>query len=90
MYFAYTLLGNISFTELLKYGLPWFQGEPPSSLSSLTKTATVMEEPRPVDITLTGDIHLPASDVEIILPPKDDAAEYDDSAETQQFHDDPK
>lgn len=66
------------------------QGDAPASLSSLTKPVAVMEEPKPIDISLTCDVQLPASDVEIVLPPKDDAAEYDDSGETQQFHDDPK
>ncbi|KAK3922511.1 Dynactin subunit 4 [Frankliniella fusca] len=66
------------------------QGEAPPSLSSLTKPVTVVEEQKPIDISLTGEVLLPAPDIEIILPPKDDAAEYDDSGETQQFHDDPK
>ncbi|XP_034245300.1 dynactin subunit 4 [Thrips palmi] len=66
------------------------QGEAPPSLSSLTRSPPVMEEPRPVSIAVTGDVNLPTADVEIVLAPKDDAAEYDDSSDTQQFHDDPQ
>lgn len=65
------------------------QGEAPPSLSSLTKSPPVKEDPRPVTITVTGEIQLPTIDVEIVLSPKDDAAEYDDAGDNQQFHNDP-
>lgn len=68
----------------------FLQAEAPPSLSSLTRSLPVMEDPRPVNITATGDVNLPTVDEEIVLSPKDDAAEYDDSGDTQQFHDDPK
>lgn len=66
------------------------QGEAASSLSSLTKPAVVLEEPRPISIKVTGNVELPSPDAEITLPPKDDAAEYDYSGETHKSHNDPK
>jgi hypothetical protein len=39
-------------------------------------------------VKLTGEVILPSSPV--ILPPRDDAAEYDDAGDTSHFHDDPK
>lgn len=45
-------------------------------------------EPRPIDLEFTGSAALP--DVSVILPGRDDAAEYDDSSENQNFNDDPK
>lgn len=66
------------------------QGEAPPSLSSLTRSPPVMEDPRPVNVTASGDVHLPTADIEIALAPQDVAAEYDDSVDNQKFHDDPK
>ncbi|KAK6644867.1 hypothetical protein RUM43_001140 [Polyplax serrata] len=45
-------------------------------------------EPRPVRIGLTGEAILPESSV--ILPGRDDAAEYDDNSEYENFNDDKK
>lgn len=57
-------------------------------LPSLCRQVSICEDPRPVNVTLTGDVELP--DITLILPPRDDAAEYDDSGDTYNFHDDPK
>ncbi|XP_049804176.1 dynactin subunit 4 [Schistocerca nitens] len=56
--------------------------------SSLTRQLSMTEEPKPVRVNLTGEVELPTSTV--ILPPRDDAAEYDDSGDTHNFQDDPK
>lgn len=45
-------------------------------------------EPRPIRIEFTGNPLLPESP--IILPGRDDAAEYDDNNENQNFNDDKK
>jgi hypothetical protein len=49
---------------------------------------TISEDPRPVNVKLTGEVILPSSSV--LLPPRDDAAEYDDSGDTCHFQDNPK
>jgi hypothetical protein len=49
---------------------------------------SISEDPRPVNVKLTGEVFLPSSSV--VLPPRDDAAEYDDSGDTYNFQDDPK
>ena len=48
----------------------------------------ISENPRPVNVKLTGEAIMPSSSV--VLPPRDDAAEYDDSGDTYHFQDDPK
>lgn len=45
-------------------------------------------EPRPIRVELTGNPILPESS--LILPGRDDAAEYDDNNENQNFNDDKK
>ncbi|XP_067008878.2 dynactin subunit 4 [Anabrus simplex] len=55
---------------------------------SLTRQLSTIEDPRPIRVDLTGDILLPSSGV--LLPPRDDAAEYDDSGDTHNYQDDPK
>ena len=57
-------------------------------LPSLSRQMSVSEDPRPVDVKVTGAVNLPSCGV--ILPPRDDAAEYDDSGDTYHFQDDPK
>lgn len=47
------------------------------------------ELPRPIcNLQINTDVELPHCSV--ILPPRDDAAEYDDSADTHNFQDDTK
>ncbi|GLG98099.1 Dynactin subunit 4 [Gryllus bimaculatus] len=57
-------------------------------LPSICRQVSITEDPRPVNVALTGDISLPP--VTLVLPPRDDAAEYDDSGDTHNFQDDPK
>lgn len=57
-------------------------------LPSLSRQMSISEDPRPVNIRLTGEVNLPSSAV--VLPPRDDAAEYDDSGDIYHFQDDPK
>lgn len=42
----------------------------------------------PRNIKINTNVELPQCSV--VLPPRDDAAEYDDSADTHKFDDDPK
>lgn len=48
----------------------------------------VVEETKSIKINANADIVLPHS--ALILPPRDDAAEYDDTGDTHNFQDDPK
>jgi hypothetical protein len=57
-------------------------------LPSLSRQMYISEDPRPVNVKLTGEVILPLSSV--VLPPRDDAAEYDDSGDTFHFQDDTK
>lgn len=57
-------------------------------LPSLSRQMSISEDPRPVNVKLTGEVILPCSSV--VLPLRDDAAEYDDSGDTHHFQDDPK
>nr|CAD7446585.1 unnamed protein product [Timema bartmani] len=57
-------------------------------LPSLTRQLSTAEDSRPVKMNLTGDLKLPTCSV--VLPPRDDAAEYDDSGDTHNFQDDIK
>lgn len=57
-------------------------------LSSLGRELTLSEPPRRIEVSLTASAVLPTGGV--VLPPRDDAAEYDDSGETHNFQDDPQ
>jgi dynactin-4 len=57
-------------------------------LPSLSRQMYISEDPRPVNVKLTGEVIIPSSSV--VLPPRDDAAEYDDSGDTYHFQDDSK
>jgi hypothetical protein len=59
-----------------------------SLLPSLSRQMYISEDPRPVNVKLTGEVIIPSSSV--VLPPRDDAAEYDDSGDTYHFQDDSK
>lgn len=66
-----------------------FQGcESPNLLPSLVRQITVTEDPKPLKLEPQAEIVLPESG--LILPPRDDAAEYDDTGDTHNFQDDPK
>ncbi|XP_020287273.1 dynactin subunit 4 isoform X2 [Pseudomyrmex gracilis] len=64
------------------------QGSESSLLSSSIRQATVTEDPKPIKVTPNADLKLPQSS--LILPPRDDAAEYDDTSDNHNFQDDPK
>ncbi|XP_054258813.1 dynactin subunit 4 [Macrosteles quadrilineatus] len=57
-------------------------------LPSIGQQSSVPLTPRRVQATLTAALSLPPGGV--ILPPRDDAAEYDDSGDTHNFGDDTK
>ena len=48
----------------------------------------VVEETKPIKISANADLILPHSP--LILPPRDDTAEYDDTGDTYNLQDDPK
>lgn len=56
--------------------------------ASLTRQLTLYEPPRRVRLDVSSSVQLPSCG--IVLPPRDDAAEYDDSAEKHNFQDDPE
>lgn len=47
----------------------------------------VIEDPKMIKITPNAELALPHSS--LILPPRDDAAEYDDTSDNHNFQDDP-
>lgn len=62
--------------------------ESPNLMPSIVRQVPIVEEPKTVKITPNADIVLPHSP--LILPPRDDAAEYDDTGDNHNFQDDPK
>lgn len=56
------------------------------SLSSRQPSATI--KPRAITQQVNSDIVIPTNTV--LLPPRDDAAEYDDCGDTHNIQDDPK
>lgn len=64
-------------------------GSQPSSLLSLPpRQPSITVKPRQINQTINCDVAIPESN--FILPPRDDAAEYDDSSDTHNIEDDPK
>uniref|UniRef100_A0A8D8SBJ7 Dynactin subunit 4 n=1 Tax=Cacopsylla melanoneura TaxID=428564 RepID=A0A8D8SBJ7_9HEMI len=55
---------------------------------NLHKSTILMEEARIQAVTTTGHLDLP--ECEIVLPPRDDAADCDDLADNQNYNDEPK
>lgn len=64
------------------------ESESPNLLPSIVRQVPIVEEVKPVKISANADLVLPHSP--LILPPRDDAAEYDDTGDTNNFQDDPK
>ncbi|XP_076239741.1 dynactin subunit 4 [Calliopsis andreniformis] len=64
------------------------ESESPNLLPSIVRQVLVIEETKPLKISANADLVLPHSP--LILPPRDDAAEYDDTSDTHNFQDDPK
>lgn len=46
------------------------------------------EDPKSIKVTPNADLILPKNS--LILPPRDDTAEYDDTSDNHNFQDDPK
>ncbi|KAK2582786.1 hypothetical protein KPH14_005050 [Odynerus spinipes] len=59
-----------------------------NSLSSVIRQVPIIEEVKIVKVVSNADLTLPHSS--LILPARDDAAEYDDTADTHNYQDDPK
>lgn len=62
--------------------------ESPNLLPSAIRQAPVIEDPKSIKITPNADLILPKNP--LILPPRNDAAEYDDTSDNHNFQDDPK
>ncbi|XP_017765822.1 PREDICTED: dynactin subunit 4 [Eufriesea mexicana] len=62
--------------------------ESPNLLPSIVRQVPIAEESKPIKINANADLILPHSP--LILPPRDDAAEYDDTGNTYNFQDDKK
>lgn len=75
-------------TEELKRENMQLGCESPNLLPSVVRQLSVIEEPKDVKIIPNSIIDLPTSG--LILPPRDDTAEYDDSGDIHSFQDDPK
>ena len=60
----------------------------PNLLPSAVRQTAVIEEPKQITVIPSGEVILPTSS--LILPPRDDAAEYDEPGDTHNFQDDPK
>ncbi|XP_058800669.1 dynactin subunit 4 [Phymastichus coffea] len=60
----------------------------PNLLPSAVRQTVVIEESKPITIAPTGEVILPSN--LIILPPRDDTAEYDEPGDNHNFQDDPK
>lgn len=62
--------------------------ESPNLLPSIVRQVLIVEETKPIKVRANANLVLPHSP--LILPPRDDAAEYDDTSDTHNFQDDPK
>ncbi|XP_011695982.1 PREDICTED: dynactin subunit 4 isoform X1 [Wasmannia auropunctata] len=62
--------------------------ESPNLLPSTVRQAPVTEDPKSIKVVPNADLMMPHSS--LILPPRDDAAEYDDTSDNHNFQDDPK
>ncbi|XP_031845474.1 dynactin subunit 4 [Nomia melanderi] len=62
--------------------------ESPNLLPLIVRQIPIAEEIRSIKVNPNADVLLPQTF--FILPPRDDAAEYDDTGDTHNFQDDPK
>jgi len=83
-FFYVLLITDLSFIQKTSQG----KDDVSILLPSLSRQMYISEDPRPVNVKLTGEVIVPSSSV--VLPPRDDAAEYDDSGDTYHFQDDSK
>lgn len=63
-------------------------GESPNLLPSAVRQVPITEDSKTIKVVPNADLALPNSS--LILPPRDDAAEYDDTSDNHNFQDDPK
>ncbi|XP_018565105.1 dynactin subunit 4 [Anoplophora glabripennis] len=68
--------------------LPLSTSQPSSLLSVSSRQPSLTIKSRMIDQEVNCDVEIPTSS--FILPPRDDAAEYDDSGDTHNIQDDPK
>ncbi|KAK5650079.1 hypothetical protein RI129_001113 [Pyrocoelia pectoralis] len=72
-----------------KQSIPVASSQPSSLIhSSLSRQPSITIKPRSVTVPIAASIEVPNNT--FILPPRDDAAEYDDSGDTHNIQDDPK
>jgi dynactin-4 len=83
---AESLLAALSLTE--KPPLVSLSSQPSSLLSLSSRQPSITIKPRDIVQEVNADVGIPSS--KVILPPRDDAAEYDDSGDTHNIQDDPK
>lgn len=57
-------------------------------MPSVVRQPQIPEDPKSITVVPNADIVLPSTSV--IIPQRDDTAEYDDSSDSQNFQDDPK
>ncbi|KAJ8939603.1 hypothetical protein NQ318_010610 [Aromia moschata] len=68
--------------------LPLSPSQPSSLLSVSSRQPSITIKPRKINQEVNCDVEIPSSS--FILPPRDDAAEYDDSGDMHNIQDDPK
>lgn len=76
---------NLSIAEKQSFSL---SSQPSSLLSLSSRSPSIVVKPRIISETPNSTIEIPSSN--FILPPRDDAAEYDDSGDTHNIQDDTK
>ncbi|XP_003699436.1 dynactin subunit 4 [Megachile rotundata] len=64
------------------------ESESPNLLPSIVRQIPIIEDVKPIKISANAELVLPHSP--LILPPRDDTVEYDDTGDTNNFQDDPK
>ncbi|CAG9823358.1 unnamed protein product [Phaedon cochleariae] len=79
---------NLSLQEKQQMSLPSMLSQPSSLMSMSTRSPTITVKPRKISENVNCDVDVPSST--FILPPRDDAAEYDDSGDTHNIQDDTK
>lgn len=64
------------------------ESQPSSLLTLSSRQPSITIKPRVITQETNADVEIPSN--KVILPPRDDAAEYDDSGDTHNIQDDPK
>ncbi|KAG5879779.1 hypothetical protein JTB14_001796 [Gonioctena quinquepunctata] len=79
---------NLSLQEKQQMSLPSLLSQPSSLMSISSRSPSITVKPRKIEEELNCDMEIPSST--FILPPRNDAAEYDDSGDTHNIQDDTK